>query len=55
MNLRYFPHFEENRYNDIHVSARIWKIEIKIPFELCLKKNKENVETMKWAIYQILN
>jgi hypothetical protein len=37
------------------VSAQVWKIQVKIPYEISKKHMKVNEKTQKWKIFQVLN
>ncbi len=41
--------------NKIKVLAKVWKVQVKIPGDLCLKKNIANDKSTEWVIYQLLN
>lgn len=45
----------EIKFCKIKVSAKVWKIQLKLPSKLNLKSNIEGIETTKWSIWQILN
>jgi hypothetical protein len=50
-----FSHSKIMKLQKIKASARVWKVQIKLPCGFCLKKDSENVETTKWIIGQVLN
>ncbi len=39
----------------IKTSTKVWKVQIKLPCGFYLKKNNENIDTIKWSIWHILN
>jgi hypothetical protein len=39
----------------IRISAKVWKVQIKLSCGFCLKENIENVKSAKWAFVQVLN
>ncbi len=49
----FFSHLAN--FPKIRLSARVWKVQIKLPWGFCLKGNVVGVETVKLAIFQILN
>ena len=48
-------HPKITRFHKIKVLVKIWKVQIKIPFQLIVQKKDGNIRMKKWVICQILN
>ena len=39
----------------LRITAKVWKIQIKIPCGFCLKEDVVHFKSIKWSIFQVLN